>query len=299
MNYNYLKYFQVLAQTQHYTQAAELLNISQPSLSHAIDEIEREIQMPLFEKQGRNIRLTKYGQMFYEDINSGLNEIKDGIKKMQTLSHRDTGTIDLGFIYTLGSYYIPNLIKSFLKDNPTINFNLKQGTSNTIVDLLESEELDIGFCSYVEDRKDINYIPILKEEMVLIVSNKHPLASKKSIDLTTLSKDEPWIIYSNRSGLRPYLNQIFSELEIEPKIRCEIEEDNAALGLVDINYGIALIPDLAFTDLHNVQKIRITNKLPERTIYLATKKNRFLISSNHLLINHIMHNAFDNRSIEV
>lgn len=299
MNYNYLKYFQVLAQTQHYTQAAELLNISQPSLSHAIDEIEREIKMPLFEKQGRNIRLTKYGQMFYEDINSGLNEIKDGIKKMQTLSHRDTGTIDLGFIYTLGSYYIPNLIKSFLKDNPTINFNLKQGTSNTIVDLLESEELDIGFCSYVEDRKDINYIPILKEEMVLIVSNKHPLASKKSIDLTTLSKDEPWIIYSNRSGLRPYLNQIFSELEIEPKIRCEIEEDNAALGLVDINYGIALIPDLAFTNLHNVQKIRITNKLPERTIYLATKKNRFLISSNHLLINHIMHNAFDNRSIEV
>lgn len=298
MNYNYLRYFQVLAETEHYTQAAFILGISQPSLSHAIDEIEKEINVILFEKQGRNIKLTKYGSIFYEYINSGLSDIKMGIENMQKVSNKYTGVIDFGYIFTLGSYYVPNLIKSFLKQYPEINFNLKQGTSKTIVDLLENEEIDVGLCSYVTNHKDINFIPILKEEMVLVVSNSHKLASRKSINLKEIDPNENWIVYSKQSGLRSYLDEIFKTQNIHPNIRCEVVEDNALLGLVDINFGIAIVPNVSHAALHNITKIKIENTLPDRNIYLAIKKNRFMLPSSQMLLNHILYNVFDLNSIQ-
>lgn len=298
MNYNYLKYFNVLAQVEHYTQAAELLSISQPSLSHAIDELEKELGVALFEKRGRNIKLTKYGKQFYYFVDSGLTEINNGIKAMESLASKDCGAIDLGFIYTLGSYYIPNLMKSFMKEYPNISFNLHQGTSHNVVQLLEEEVLDVGFCSMIENKPNISYIPIVKEEIVLIVSNHHPLATFDEIDLCQIDKDEKWILYSKKSGLRSYIDQIFELLKIQPAVQCEIEEDNAAIGLVDINFGIALVPNLQVIDQHNIKKIKIKNKIPERNIYIATLKYRFLTPSIHLLLNYVLYNSFDIKKIK-
>ncbi len=296
--YTLRKYFRVLAQTEHYTQAAEQLKISQPSLSHAIDELEKDLGVALFEKKGRNIKLTKYGAQFYYFVNSGLTDIDNGIKCMESLSSKDKGIIDLGFIYTLSAYYIPNLLQSFLKEYPNISFNFRQGTSQHIVELLENEELDVGFCSMVKDKKNINYIPIVKEKIILIVSNHHPLASLDEIDLCQIAKDEKWIMYSKKSGLRPYLTQVFDTLNIHPNVSCKIEEDNAAIGLVDINFGIALVPDIPVINQHNVKKIRIKNKLPDRNIYLATHKYRFMTPSIKLLLNYVLYNTFDIKNIE-
>ena len=295
MNYNYLKYFRILAQTQHYTHASELLKISQPSLSHAIHELEKELGISLFEKQGRNIQLTKYGKIYYEYIDRGLNTIEHGTTFVQSISSLESGTIDLGFIYTLGSFFIPHVLQSFLSVHPGIHFNLHQGTSTSIIQSLIHQEFDIGFCSKLHHHDQINFIPILKEEMVLVVSNKHPLAKCKSVDLSKINDQEPWILYSKKSGLRPYIDQTFEKLNIQPKIRCEIEEDSVALGFVNINYGISIMPKVSAMKLYDVTAIPIENQLEERTIYLATLKNRYLTPAIHNFISYVMQNDFQNK----
>ena len=85
MNLNYLYYFKVLAETEHYTHAATLLKITQPSLSHAIHCLEEELNAYLFEKQGRNIKLTKYGKIFYNYINEGFCKSKKGQSVLQSM----------------------------------------------------------------------------------------------------------------------------------------------------------------------------------------------------------------------
>lgn len=294
MNLNYLKYFEVLAETEHYTHAANMLGITQPSLSHAISELENELGVVLFEKQGRNIKLTKYGHFYYDYIKEGLDEISHGNNFIKSLASLDSGTIDLGFIYTLGSHYIPSVIQAFLKVHPGIHFSLSQSTSSNIIKALQSQELDIGFCSMIENTNNINYIPVVKEEMVLVVSNKHPLSKYDEIDLTKIKTEEPWILYSNKSGLRPYINDVFKSLRIDPKIRCEIIEDTAALGLVDINFGIALVPRINIISSYNIKTIKIKNKLPDRNIYMATLKNRYMTPSVNKFINYMLHNTFEN-----
>lgn len=298
MNYNYLKYFKVLAQTEHYTHAANILGISQPSLSHAINELENELGVILFEKQGRNIRLTKYGHFYFDYVNKGLSEIEHGNNFIQSMASMDSGTIDLGFIYTLGSYYIPNVMKKFLSSNPGIHFNLQQSASLNIIKYLRKQELDVGFCSMIEECNDINFIPVVKEEIVLVVSKNHPLSKYNEIDLTQIKKEEPWILYSKKSGLRPYLDQVFKSLGISPNIQCEILEDSAALGLVDINYGIALVPNINMINLYNVKAIKITNKLQDRNIYMTTLKNRYMTPSVNKFINYIVHNTFENQKLK-
>ncbi len=292
MNLNHLQYFRVLAQTEHYTQAANLLDITQPSLSHAIALLEKELGCYLFEKQGRNIKLTKYGRIFYEYIEKGLQEIDLGERRLRDLTSQENGWIDLAFIYTLGSHYVPHLLQSFLaqSQNRNVKFSLKQGNTTEILQGLKEEKYDIAFCSYVEHQPDINFLPIAQEEVVAIVSHSHPLALHDSVDLAQL-KEETFVYYDKQSGIRPLLDSLFEKVQIRPIIICEVEEDSAVIGLVAINYGIALVPDIAMLDQFPVKKLKITNPPHERYIYLATVKNRYLPPAVHTFCNFIVHHT--------
>ena len=292
MNLNHLHYFHVLAQSEHYTHAAEQLNITQPSLSHAIHALEAELGIYLFEKQGRNIRLTKYGRIFYEYVHKGLTEIQTGEKRILDLSSQNSGWIDLGFIYTLGSHYVPHLIHDFLavQENKDIRFTLKQGNTTEILQGLKDEKYDVAFCSYVDHQPDINFLPIATEEVVVIVSRNHPLASRDEIDLAMI-RDENIVFYDTESGIRPLIERLFKEVQITPHIICEVEEDSAVIGLVDINYGVALVPDIPMIDNFSVKRLRISNPPHERYIYLATVKNRYLAPSVHTFCNYIIHHT--------
>lgn len=117
MNLDYLRYFVKLAEVRHYTRAAEQLCISQPSLSHAIRQLETELGVPLFEKNGRNTALTRFGTDFLSCAQRTLAALDDGVTALQK-SARGEGLIRLGFLRVLGIRYIPQLAAQFLAANP-------------------------------------------------------------------------------------------------------------------------------------------------------------------------------------
>lgn len=283
MNLNHLSYFRVLAKLEHYTQAAEELSITQPSLSHAMSALERDLGTYLFEKQGRNIKLTKYGKIYYEYVDKALSELERGEKKIKELTNVSTGTIELGYIYTLGPNFVPKLIKKFTNadENKNIKFLFGQGTTKSLIKDLKEEKYDMVFCSLVNDEPDIEFIPIAHEELVVIVSNEHPLAKSEFIDLREVDS-YPFIGFSEKSGIRSLISNLFKEVDIKPNIICEVEEDNAVAGLVEINYGIAVVPKISSLKYYNVKVLPIINPKHERFIYLATLKNRYLTPSVNL-----------------
>ena len=283
MNLNHLSYFRVLAKLEHYTQAAEELSITQPSLSHAMSALEKDLGTYLFEKQGRNIKLTKYGKIYYEYVDKALSELERGEKKLKELTNVSTGTIELGYIYTLGPNFVPKLIKNFTNadENKNIKFLFGQGTTQSLIKDLKEEKYDMVFCSLVDDEPDIEFIPIANEELVVIVSNEHPLAKNEFIDLSEVD-NYPFIGFSEKSGIRSLISDLFKEVDINPNIICEVEEDNAVAGLVEINYGIAVVPKISSLKYYNVKVLPIINPKHERFIYLATLKNRYLTPSVNL-----------------
>lgn len=277
MNLRHLHYFRVLAELEHFTQAAAKLAITQPSLSHAISELEKELGTYLFEKQGRNVRLTKYGQIFLTYVNSALNQLEQGERQLKEMVSPSHGKIDLSFIYTLGANFVPNLIKSFtsIKKNEHITFSFHQGTTNHIIHLLKEEKVDLALCSSVECEPDIDFVSLVEQDLVLVVSKDHPLAYFDRIDLIDTA-EYPFILFSQGSGLRPIIDKLFSDIQITPQIICEVEEDHAMAGLVSINYGIAVMPNIQALQHYPVKTLKITNPILQRYIYLASIRNRYL-----------------------
>lgn len=272
MNLNQLKAFSVLARVLHYSRAAEELEIAQPSLSRMISQLEQELETNLFEKHGRNITLSKPGEVFYQYINRGLAEINQGTLAVKELMNPGRGTIDFAFIYALSPTYIPQIIGKFLgiKENKNIHFRFYQLNSRYIVQKLKDGSCDIGFCSYVEQEPLIRFRPIVRQEYVLMVSGRHPLARKESVTLEEAVQYD-FILPLDKTS---YVEQLFSKAGLIPHVTSRVEEDHAAAALVSINLGIALIPKNKMLEQYDVKLLPIKPQPLFRNFYMATLKDR-------------------------
>lgn len=112
MNLYHLRYFITLAHLEHYTKAAEKLMITQPSLSSAISSLEKELGVSLFEKEGRNVVLTKCGKMFFAAVQESLEILDSNVATLKSISNGE-GIIDLAFLRTLGSDFVPDVTSFF------------------------------------------------------------------------------------------------------------------------------------------------------------------------------------------
>lgn len=277
MNLRQLEFFKMLADTQHMTHAAKLLNTTQPNLSHSMNELEKELEASLFEKRGRNIQLTKYGKFFYTYVNNALDELYKGERALKELVSPEKGLIDFGFIYTAGSFLAPRLMKEFSSQagNEQIRFNLHQGNSTDMTELLLNEAIDIAITSKLKDNEQLHYEIVMEQEIVLVVPKNHELAAYDSLSLKEID-DCPFVYFNQRSGLRPYIDNVLAAAAITPNIVCEVEEDHTMLGFVAHEFGIALMPKLPSISSYEVKAIHLTDNLIPRYVYLATKKDHFL-----------------------
>lgn len=278
MNLYHLRYFVTLAHLEHYTKAAEILGITQPSLSHAISSLEEELKVRLFEKDGRNIVLTKWGSIFLKDVEDTLNRLDSSVENLQ-MTGSGNGTVDIACIRALGNSYVPTLMRSFLEDHPgkDIRFKLHSvgGLSSGIIAGLKNKEFDIAFCSKYRDDPLIEYVRIGSQSLVLAVPLDHPLADRESVSLKE-TLPYPQILFDRRSGLRRIIDDLFVQIKATPACIMEIEEDEVIAGLVGQGFGIAVLPLIPFLKTCPVKILRIEEPLPERDLYMACLKGAYV-----------------------
>ena len=276
MNLNQLYYFSRLAQIEHYTKAAEQLNLSQPSLSHAIRSLEKELGTRLFEKQGRGVTLTKYGKLFCGYVDEALETLEQGVKKVKSLTGETEGVIEVAYIYTLGSEFVPRLVIDFIRTYEELNvkFHFTVGNTSEIVEGLKNEKFDLGFCSMTENEPEICFTAVGTENLVVVVPKGHPLAGKDSVDLEQTAA-YPQIFYTKNSGLRPVVDRMFEQAKLRPIIAYEIEEDGCMAGLVAQNFGIAVMPKIPILNQIDLEIIPLRNQRQKRYIYMAQPVEKY------------------------
>ncbi|KRK40067.1 LysR family transcriptional regulator [Loigolactobacillus bifermentans] len=286
MNLRHLEFFKELARTQHVSKAAENLGISQPSLSYAIKKLETELGVPLFEPDGRNIKLTALGRQYLVYINAGLESLEQGNAIIHQLNNPDEGHVSLGFTYTMGQRLVPELLKHFSEQpaNAKISFDLDQNATGHLLQDLLADKYDVVLASHaakVNDQETANlfeFTPIVQQEIKLALPLDHPLLQQDRIYLKDLTPYD-FIMFSQKSGLRPLIDRIFQQANIQPQVKYELVEDHTIIGLVQYGMGIALVPNLPQLDQSQVALCHIAdNHLPHQ-LYLITRKNHFLTPS--------------------
>lgn len=299
MNLYQLYYFRTLAKLEHYTKAAAALSMTQPSLSHAISALENELGVALFEKKGRNVKLSKYGKAFLPFVERSLENLEAGTKKIKELASNTRNIISIGFIYTLSSNFIPDLIAGFLNDEQhkseqhrEIEFSLHEGgiTSEEctagLIRGLKNETLDLIFISLIpKNDPDIVFIPIGEQNLIVIMPNDCPLACHKTIDLRD-TKPYPLIYYKSKNGLKNEINHLFALVNMVPKVYCEVEDEISMAGLVAAKIGIAIVPYSPTFRNFNIKILPIDNPKYKRVIYLGYMKNRHLTEHVQRFINY-------------
>ena len=279
MNLQQLEYFKIIAETENFTTSAKLLSITQPALSKAISKLEDELKVPLFEKKGRNIKLTRFGKIFLIYANRALTEIDKGINELKEMISEDRGTISISSTPRIGVYFMNFFISNFLNNNPDTKFQFNQQSVDSIVENLKIGKIDIGFYDSeykIDDNYDIESIPIKKQEYVLIVPKNHIFSNREEISLKEL-KDEYFIAFCENSKDR--LISYSELLGYTPKIA--IQPDGANIGsvvegLVSAGAGISIVPNTPMINTNALSKIKIKENIKERVIYMAYSKNSYM-----------------------
>ena len=270
-----LKYFQVVAQLEHMTRAAEKLYIAQPSLSQSIARLEEELGVPLFDRQGRRIRLNQFGSTFLKRVERAFLELDEGKREVADLAGLEQGLIALAVASTQP---LPDLLSSFLARHPHVRFRLFQQHSLTaVVQQLERGDIDLCISSPPIDRPGITWVPLMTEEIFLLVPAGHSLAQRGSIRLSEAA-NEPFISLKPGYGLRDLMDEICKHAGFIPTVAFEGDETATVRGLVTAGLGVTFSSALTskgFAELP-VVPLHIEEPVCQRTIGLAWVEERYL-----------------------
>ena len=278
MNLQQLYYFRKLAEVQHYTEAAKALYITQPSLSDSIASLEHELSVSLFQKKGRGIQLTKYGQEFYEYVNQALGILEHGIAAVREKSDSVTGTIDIGCIPTLLGDFLPNALDLYHEKCPQVSFNIFHEKSIPVAEGVSAGTYDIGLCSMVENKDDLVFVPITYQELVVIVRNDHPLAVHDSIELTAL-KGYMLSTYRDTIPIGKTICKILKEKGMEAAY--SYDDEISIAGRINHSSKTAIVADTPFLkQFDNLKKIHLTDVPKDtRMLYLVYSKKNFITAA--------------------
>lgn len=276
MNLFQLRYFVTLAKMQHYTKAAHELCITQPSLSHAISQLEAELGVALFEKSGRNTTLTSFWEEFLICANRTLATLDSGVSSLQRIARGD-GLIRLGMLRSLGVSFIPQLAARYLASHPEhdVRFTFHTGSTGDLVNGLSARDYDLIFCSMPPETESLDTVPITHEDLVLIVPGHHPLAAKQSVALTE-TLIYPQIYFSHGSGMRDVVDHLFSQINAVPQIAYETEEAEVIAGLTAQGFGIAVVPYMDLLLKLDVKILQISAPVWERNLYMIHDRQAFM-----------------------
>lgn len=277
MNLNQLYYFQAIARLQHYGKAAEQLNIAQPSLSKSMANLEEELGLYLFEKSGRNVVLTKYGQIFLGHVDAILSEVEAAEKKMKQLASPQEGHVDIAYVSPLARHYIPHTVRQFLslEKNRQITFSFSQEMTSVMIAGLKAETYDVVFGSYVENEPALYFVPILTQEMIVIAPEGHPLSKLDSVSLEEI-EPYPFVAYDRSSGLGIFTRKILEQRQLHPAVVCESSDEHGIAELVAMDFGIALVADVNALREINVCRIPVKGEKIQHTVYMIYHKYRYL-----------------------
>ncbi|WP_277469709.1 MULTISPECIES: LysR family transcriptional regulator [unclassified Paenibacillus] len=282
-----LEYFQCVARTEHVTRAAELLSISQSALSRSISRMEAELGVPLFERQGRSIKLNRYGQLFLKRVNRILNEYETGKLEIRNMVDDEAGEVTLGFLHTMGSRLIPDLISTYRTSVPNIRFQLHQNHNASLLQQLIQGSVDLCLLSSFEEMYiPLQWVELWSEELFVFVPSDHPLAGREFIALKEIAND-PMITFKPGYGLRNIMDRLCMEAGFIPGTPFEGEEVPTVAGLVAAGLGVTLIPDVPGLD-SSLVKLRVSTPECRRIIGVAWVKERYISPAARRFLDYII-----------
>ncbi len=241
INLFYLKTFVGVAKTMSFRAAAERNFITQPAVSQHIRFIEKNLNVSLFERRGKNVLLTPAGKAFLPYAENILKQYEDAQAHMRELENKFGGTIHLATIYSIGLYELKPVVQKFLKKYPQVNLHLEYQKSSTIYEMVANRTVDFGMVAFPQKRSGVVAQTLVEDELVLAQSPQQRVISRKGITLKDL-EGVKLIGFATGTATGKVIQHFFANKKVRPDIRHEYDNIELIKSAVILGLGCALLP---------------------------------------------------------
>ncbi|GEN34492.1 MULTISPECIES: LysR family transcriptional regulator [Aneurinibacillus] len=284
MELRQIQYFIEVARREHVTEAALALHVAQSAVSRQIFNLESELGVDLFIREGRNVRLTPIGRIFLKHMEQAMKVIDNARREVEEYLDPEQGTIRIGFPSSLAAYTLPTAISAFRERYPQVKFQLNQGSYRYLIDGVVKGEIDMALLGPVpKQEKKVKGNILFTENIVALLPSSHPLADKPSLKLSQL-RDDSFILFPRGFVLREIIMNACQQLGFRPNVSFEGEDIDAIKGLVSAGLGVALIPEVTLIDSlpRSTVKLPVIEPQVTRTVGVIIPSERQLLPTEKL-----------------
>jgi DNA-binding transcriptional LysR family regulator len=240
-----LRVFASVARHLSFARAAEELHLTQPAVSMQIRELEAAVALTLFERSGRNVRLTTPGEYLLLYARRVLATLREAEAAMAALRGVKSGTLTIGLVST-AEYFVPRLLARFRAEHPAVDLRLAVGANREqLVRMLRDNEVDLAVMGRPPRELDARAEPFAAHPLAIVAAPSHPAARRRRMAPKALER-EVFLVRERGSGTRAAMEQFFQDQHIAPAHSMEMSSNETIKQAVIANLGIA------FVSLHTV-----------------------------------------------
>ncbi|MGN7396691.1 LysR family transcriptional regulator [Peribacillus frigoritolerans] len=286
MELRQLRYVLMVAEERSFSKAADKVHIAQPSLSQQVIKLEKELGVQLLERQSGNIQVTYAGQRFIDQASKIIDQVELLKKEMQDMADMNKGQLIIGSLPITGAHLLPLALPILQKDFPGVELILIEEKTANLENLTARGQTDVSLLSMPIKDPSLEVIPLLEEEILMVVPSNHPFSKKSEIALNEC-RNESFIFLKKEQGFREISERLCGLAGFEPKVFFESANLETVQSLVAAGMGITLIPKMVArrkTLSSNLVYIPICDVPAKRNLVLSYKKGRYLSKAAKSLI---------------
>ncbi|MFD0710342.1 LysR substrate-binding domain-containing protein [Paenibacillus sp. GCM10027626] len=236
-----LRVYVAVVEQSNFSRAAELLNLSQPSVSQHIRNLENEFGVKLMHRSPHHVKTTEAGNILYTRAKHILSTYEAAKEEINLLRDEVSGSLKIGASFTIGEYILPHLLAEFVLQYPHVDIQAKIANTDEISQGVRSNTLDIGLVEgNVESSEILETPPFMEDEMVLVSPPNHPLALHKIVEAAAL-QDQIWVFREPGSGTRAFSDQFIGELGLNLKRSFIFNSNQGVKEAVLAGLGLSLL----------------------------------------------------------
>ena len=273
-----LKVFCDLAETESFTKAAQINEITQSAVSQQVSALERTFKALLIERSKKKFRLTREGEILYEYAKQVINLYDSLYNKLQEVRDVVCGTIRVSTIYSIGLHDLPPYLKKFLKSYQTVNVHVEYRRSNQVYEDILGNADDLGLVAYPVKDPKLEVVPLRKDKLVLICHPKHPLAKNNNVSLKDLA-GQRFVAFEPDIPTRKAIDKALKDAGVEVQTAMEFDNIETVKRAVEIDAGISIVPASTVAQevaKHTLEAVELDNGSLSRPLAVIYKKNKVL-----------------------
>ncbi|MGD8161971.1 LysR family transcriptional regulator [Pantoea sp. FN0307] len=278
MNYTLrqLRVFVAVAQHGSFSQAGQVIGLSQSAVSHSIKELEAEMGIRLLDRTTREVLLTSAGQLLANRLERLLEELNTTLLDARSFGQQRSGTVRVAASQTISAHLMPQCLAASQLNYPEIKVMLRDRPQQWVIQSVRDAEVDFGIVVGPLTAGEFTSQPILDEPFLLLCRQDDKLAQVKELHWRMLS-GRPLVLQDYASGSRVLIDEALRQQQVQAEIVQEIGHPTTLYPMVEAGIGISILPALALP-LPAGRPLMVRRLLPEinRTLMLIRRKNRSL-----------------------